>query len=443
MVEHRGLCNVATNQMELFAVQSNSRVLQFASFTFDASISEIAMALCSGACLYLARREAIQPGKPLLDTLQHYQITHATLAASTLLACTLEERPHRPMKVVSCGEALPPSLAAHWKNQHDLFNAYGPTETTVCATTYHCQCPHTGSIPIGRPIANTRVYILDARGEPVPVGVTGKIYIGGAGLARGYWKQPQLTAERFVKDPFSSKAGARMYRTGDLGRWLPDGNIEFLGRNDFQVKVRGFRIELGEIETRLMQHAAVRQAVVIAREETPGDKRLVAYYVAEERGNAGAAHLQSGPTAEELRSHLLVQLPEYMVPAAYVRLTAFPLTPNGKLDRKALPMPEGEAYAVRGYEAPQGEVETILAEIWAQLLKVERVGRHDNFFELGGHSLLALSLVHRLSQRFELEIALRDVFAAPTLASLAQKLISAQLAEFDPNELAELASDIT
>ena len=267
------------------------------------------------------------------------------------------------------------------------------------------------SIPIGRPIANTRIYILDAYGEPVPVGVAGELYIGGVGVARGYLNRPDLTAERFVEDPFVAESGGRMYRTGDLGRWLPDGNIEFVGRDDFQVKIRGFRIELGEIEARLREHAGVREAVVVAGEDGDGGKRLVAYYTTlDER--------EEGVGAEPLRSHLSACLPEYMVPAAYVRLEAMPLTPNGKLDRKALPAPDADAYSKRIYEAPQGEIETRLAEIWAEVLKQDKIGRHDNFFELGGHSLLAVTLIERM-RRNGLKVDVRTLFAIPTLAALA------------------------
>ena len=226
--------------------------------------------------------------------------------------------------------------------------------------------------PDGPPIANTRIYILDGHGEPVPIGVAGELYIGGAGVARGYLNRPELTAERFVADPFAGEPGARMYKTGDLGRWLADGNIEFLGRTDFQVKVRGFRIELGEIEARLSEHAGVREAVVVAREDSPGDKRLAAYWTGNEE-----------LSAEGLRAHLAASLPDYMVPAAYMRLDALPLTPNGKLDRKALPAPEGAAFASRGYEAPRGEAEETLARLWAELLKVERVGLARQFLRAG------------------------------------------------------------
>ena len=247
------------------------------------------------------------------------------------------------------------------------------------------------------------------------MGVGGELYIGGAGVARGYLNRPELTAERFLRDPFATEAGARMYKTGDLGRWLADGNIEFLGRNDLQVKIRGYRIELGEIEAVLAQHAAVRDAVVVAREDPGGDKRLVAYYTCAEAGEQN----ERAWGAEQLRAHILAKLPEYMVPAAYVRLESLPLTPNGKLDRKALPAPEADAYVVRGYEAPEGEIETVLAGIWAEVLKLERVGRHDNFFELGGHSLLAVQVVTRMRQGLGLEVAIRDLFARPILADLA------------------------
>jgi len=284
--------------------------------------------------------------------------------------------------------------------------------------------------PIGRPIANTRIYLLDAQGEPVPVGVAGEIHVAGDGVARGYLNRPDLNAERFIKDPFSNDPGARMYKTGDLGRWLEDGSIEFLGRNDFQVKIRGFRIELGEIEARLAEHPAVRETAVLAREDGPGDKRLVAYYT----GDADVA-------ADHLRAHLAETLPEYMVPAAFVQLEALPLTANGKLDRKALPAPD--ASAVRGYEAPQGETEQALAAIWQDILQIERVGRQDNFFEMGGHSLLVVKLVREIKQQFEVELVLHDVFIAPVLSFLAERIIDAQLAQFDEDDLLQVMRSIS
>jgi non-ribosomal peptide synthetase component F len=271
-----------------------------------------------------------------------------------------------------------------------LVNNYGPTESAVVATSG--EVDH--RLHIGRPIANTRIHIVDAGGRLSPIGVVGEILVSGKSVARGYLNRPELTAERFVES-----AGERMYRTGDLGRWLEDGTIEFLGRNDFQVKIRGYRIELGEIESRLSGHDAVDEAIVVAREE-----RLIAYYVGRET------------SAGELREHLGVTLPEVMLPAAFVRLESMPLTANGKIDRSALPLPD--ALGSRGYEPPRGEIETAIAAIWAEVLQVERVGRNDNFFELGGHSLTAVTVIERMRQQ-ELHIEIRALFAAPTLAEVA------------------------
>jgi acyl-CoA synthetase (AMP-forming)/AMP-acid ligase II len=342
-------------------------------------------------------------------------------------------------RVICSGEALPASLARRFYEklpQANLYNLYGPTETTVDVTAYACRPDLEGnSVPIGRPISNTRVYVLDSFERPVPIGVAGEIYIGGVGVGRGYLNQRELTADRFLADPFSKEAGARMYRTGDLGRWLPDGNIEFLGRNDFQVKIRGFRIELEEIEARLLEQKGISEAVVVAREDVPGEKRLVAYYVAIKGDGAET-------NAEELRGRLSAQLPEYMVPAAYVRLEALPLTANGKLDRKALPAPDQEAFITRGYEPPEGEVEEALARIWEEVLKVERVGRHDNFFELGGHSLSAVQVISRVRVAFSTDLALGDVFTSPTIATFSERIVDTQLAQFSAEELSELLEHI-
>ncbi len=271
--------------------------------------------MCRGASLYVRSQETLLSS--LQSTLDE-QVTHVTLSPAVLAALPEDAALAAVETLIVAGEALPASLANRWSRGRLLINAYGPTEVTVCATLYPCNVAQTGSVPIGRPIANTRVYILDQQGGPVPVGVVGELYIGGTGVARGYLNRPELTAERFLNDPFAAEPEARMYRTGDLGRWLPDGNIEFLGRNDFQVKIRGFRIELGEIEARLTEHPGIHTAVVLAREDQPGDKRLVAYYVTETE--------QDEPDLDALRSHLAGTLAEYMVPAAYVRLPALPLT---------------------------------------------------------------------------------------------------------------------
>jgi non-ribosomal peptide synthetase component F len=297
-----------------------------------------------------------------------------------------------------------------------LINAYGPTENTTIANCYLADKStmlNRGkliNIPIGKPIGNVKVYILDQNLNPVPLGVSGEIYIGGVGVALGYVNNEELTKERFLKDPFSSSPDARMYKTGDLGRWLPDGNIEFLGRNDFQVKIRGFRIELGEIEQKLLEIASVRESVVLALDVGEGDKRLVGYYV-------------SGDSLEVsfLKEELSKSLPDYMVPSAFVRMESFPLTQNGKLDRKALPSPDGDSYNKNEYEAPQGEIEEKLAEIWQEVLKVERVGRNDNFFNLGGHSLLTIKLLEKMKQnKMYGDISL--IFSSSTLKAMARDI---------------------
>ncbi|WKB55699.1 non-ribosomal peptide synthetase [Eleftheria terrae] len=423
-VEHRGVCNLAQAQVAGFGIEAGSRVLQFASFSFDAWVSEWVTALSCGASLHFAPPGTVLAGEALLQALQQGRISHVTLPPAVLAALPATATLAPVSTLVLAGEAASPALVQRWGEGRRVINAYGPSETTVCATMHRCEGPLGQAVPIGRPIANTRIYLLDAQGRPVPVGVAGEIHIGGVQLARGYLNRPELTAERFVKDPFVDDPQARMYKTGDLGRWLADGTLEFLGRNDHQVKLRGFRIELGEIEARLLQHGAVREAVVLAREDQPGDKRLVAYVT-----------LSSEASAEVLKQHLAAQLPEYMVPAAYVVLPELPLTPNGKLDRAALPQPEGAAYISRGYEAPIGEVETTLAQLWAELLKVERVGRHDNFFELGGHSLLAVSLIERLRQA-GLPLDVRSLFATPTLAALALSIGGGMAAvEVPPNRI--------
>jgi hypothetical protein len=264
---------------------------------------------------------------------------------------------------------------------------------------------------VGKPIPDLRVYLLDRHGQPVPIGVAGEIYVGGAGVARGYLNRPELTAERFLQDPFSTEPKARMYRSGDLGKWRPDGTIEYLGRNDDQVKVRGFRIELGEIEAQLAGHPRLKEAVVIAREDAPGEKRLVAYVIAADPDNA--------PRAESLREHLKGILPDYMMPTAFVALNSLPLTANGKLDRRALPAPELSSYLTRDYEPPQGEVEEALAEIWRKLLRLDRVGRNDNFFELGGNSLVATRVATHLNYRLGLEFPVRAIFENPVFTEMA------------------------
>ncbi len=411
MVEHQGVLNLAQAQQAYFEIDSSSRVLQFASPSFDASIWEIIVALSCGASLALLPDTARHDLNKLWNYLDRYAITHATLPPALLQDGKNLSRLKTPLTMILAGEAPSATLLKNLTLHHVVINAYGPTEATVCATAWRCP-PNFNEevVPIGRPISNTQLYVLDANGQPVPIGAVGELYIGGAGVARGYLNRPELTAERFLPDPFSEEKNARMYKTGDMARYLPDGNLEFLGRNDHQIKLRGFRIEPGEIEARLIEHPQVREASVLAVGEGD-DKRLVAYVVAETDEQLAAT----------LLAHLIDKLPEYMVPAAFVRLDALPLTPNGKLDRRALPTPDGEAFARQAYEAPQGEIETALATIWSELLKVERVSRHDSFFALGGHSLLAVQMIERL-RRLDLTVSVRALFDKPTLKALAQSL---------------------
>jgi amino acid adenylation domain-containing protein len=428
-VPHRGVVNLLRSMRETVGMEPADRLLAVTTYAFDISVLEMFLPLLHGASTIVLPRERAADPAALADAIRAYSATVMQATPATWRMLVSSEWEGAPqMRALCGGEALPADLASDLRSRvGGLWNVYGPTETTIWSTSEAVRGDSAGaSVPIGRPVANTRVYVLDGAGEPVPVGVAGELYIGGAGVVRGYLGRPEQTAERFVADPFGDEPGARLYRTGDLARWRPDGTMEFIGRTDFQVKVRGFRIELGEIEARLAEHAEVREAVVMAREDVPGDVRLVAYVV----GDADAA---------SLREHLFTALPEYMVPAAYVRLDAFPLTPNGKLDRKALPAPEGDAYATREYEAPVGKIEVALAEIWAELLPVEQVSRWDHFFELGGHSLLALRVVSRVRQEMDLELELAAVFEKPVLADLAERILELRLARFDPETLARLA----
>jgi amino acid adenylation domain-containing protein len=432
LVTHRGIGNLAQAQIKMFevtpqvvarspdratcgpvarsgdrvttAVKPQSRVLQFASLSFDASVSEMAMALIAGATLVLAEPEAMM-GPGLVRLLQEQAITTVTLPPSLVATLAPEDLPGLRTLAVA-GEACPAEVVTRWAPGRKFINAYGPTENTVCASMAECKAD--GSKPsIGKPMENVEVLILDKNRQPVPVGVPGEIYLGGIGLARGYMNRPELTAERFVAHPFQETA--RLYRTGDLARWLPDGNIDFLGRIDHQVKIRGFRIELGEIEAALNQHPAIGDTVVLAREDEPGKKRLVAYFV---------AGLASAPSVSELRRFLKEMLPEYMIPAAFVRLDAYPLSPNGKVDRKAVPAPDTSRPELeQAFIAPETPVQIALAQIWAQVLGVEKVGILDNFFELGGASIQTLQVVERAQAR-GMTIAPEMMFQYQTIAEL-------------------------
>ncbi|MGA3706605.1 amino acid adenylation domain-containing protein, partial [Ralstonia nicotianae] len=415
-VEHRQVVNLLESMRGLLAMREADRWLAVTTLGFDIAGLELYLPLISGAVVVVLDREASRNAQSLSAALEGSGATVMQATPSTwrlLLESGWSGRPG--LKALCGGEALPGELAGRLRTRVGrLWNVYGPTETTIWSSAREVDATDAGQgvVPIGRPIANTQIYVLDAYRQPVPLGVTGEIYIGGAGVARGYLNRPELTAERFVENPFHGEGRERMYRTGDLGRWLPDGSLEYQGRADAQVKLRGFRIELGEIEARLSQCAGVSEAVVTVREDAPGEQRLVAYYVSGE-----------AIEAQTLREQLQASLPEYMVPAAYVRLERLPLTPNGKLDRKALPAPEGQAYASTAYEAPQGEVEQTLAGIWQTLLGVERVGRHDDFFALGGHSLQAVRLVAQVRTQLGAELGLTELFAQPSLSVVAQAIV--------------------
>jgi len=418
MLEHRNTVNLICWAHRAFSADVLARTLFSTSLNFDLAVYECFVPLTKGASVRVVSSALdLANGKVDVTLINTVPSVMKTLMEDNAVSGTVEavNVGGEPLK-----RALVEEIFAATKVKR-VCNLYGPTETTTYSTCAEMNREDGFAAHIGRPIANTCVYILDGSGGPVPIGVAGEIYIGGAGVTRGYLGNPILTQERFVPDLFSSKPGSRMYRTGDLARWRADGAIEYLGRNDFQVKIRGFRIELGEIEVRLAGHPSVREAVVMAREDHPGEKRLVAYVTTAESSEESAV----GTTidAEALRAYLRSLLPEYMVPAAYVCLPKLPLTPNGKIDRKALPIPDGEAYPKREYEAPLGKMETTLARIWAEVLKRDRMGRHDNFFEVGGHSLLAVKVISLLRQ-IGMVTTVADIFNHPTIESFATSLLS-------------------
>ncbi|MGW6545598.1 amino acid adenylation domain-containing protein [Streptomyces massasporeus] len=412
VVPHHGLASLVATQADAVQAGPGSRVLQFASVSFDAGFWDISMGLLSGAALVLGPADDLLPGDPLATLVRRHRVTHATLPPVALASLPAGEDVLAGATLVSTGDACTPELVARWAPGRRLLNGYGPTETTVGATMSG-PLGIGGTPPIGHPFVNSRVYLLDRWLRPVPPGAVGEMYLSGPGLARGYHQRPALTAQRFVADPFGP-AGSRLYRSGDLGRWRADGQLEFVGRADHQVKVRGFRVELGEIESVLAQHDTVSHAVVVVREDEPGDKRVVAYVVA-------APGQRAEPDA--LREHIGAVLPEFMVPSATVVLDEFPLTPNGKVDRKALPVPELAASS--GGRAPGTPEEEALCALFAEVLGLESAGVDDSFFALGGHSLLATRLVSRIRSDLGVELAIRTLFEAPTPAELAERVAAA------------------
>ena len=409
LTEHRAICNRLIWMQDAYGLNMDDAILQKTPFSFDVSVWEFFWPLLAGARIVMARPEGHKDPAYLREIILRNGITTVHFVPSALQAFLdhVDEKEFRRLvRVICSGEVLPAMLARRFQAllpSLSLHNLYGPTEAAVDVTAWPCsRSVVQTSIPIGRPIANTRIYILDKYGEPVPVGVAGELYIAGAGLARGYCKRPGLTAERFVADPHGA-AGTRMYRTGDLARWRADGNLEFLGRTDYQVKIRGFRVELGEIEAVLRSHAGVQDAVVIAREEEPGEKRLAGYVVADSNQRIDGS---------SVREYLRTRLPEYMIPASITVLDRWPLTPHGKLDRKALPAPE--LISVAEYRAPSSLAEELIVGIWEQVLGIKPISISDNFFDLGGHSLLVTRINSRLSRIFGVSIPLKTSFDGPT-----------------------------
>ncbi|MHC0068641.1 non-ribosomal peptide synthetase, partial [Nostoc sp. UIC 10890] len=430
MNTQRGICNRLLWMQEVYQLNTTDSVLQKTPFSFDVSVWEFFWTLLTGARLVIAKPGGHRDSDYLINLITQQQITTLHFVPS-MLQVFLESRGVEKCtslkRVICSGEVLPLDLQNRFFQQSlgcELHNLYGPTEAAIDVTFWQCKKnSNLKTVPIGRPIANTQIYILDAYLQPVPVGVTGEIYIGGVGLARGYFNRPELTQEKFIPNPFTRNMGEnedqssnleRLYKTGDLARYLPDGNIELLGRVDNQVKIRGFRVELGEIEGALRLHPSIQQTVITARIDDSGDKRLVAYIVSQPKQT---------PTTDELRLFLKQKLPEYMVPSAFVFLDTLPLTPNGKIDRHALPAPDSSRpNLTQIFVAPRSVVEQQIADIWTSVLKLQKIGIHDNFFTLGGHSLLATQVISRLRSTFGVDLSVRALFEAPTVAQLADRI---------------------
>ena len=435
MNTHRAICNRLLWMQDAYKLDESDAVLQKTPFSFDVSVWEFFWPLMWGARLVMAKPGGHQDAAYLAETIAREQITTLHFVPS-MLQVFLEERDlarcDSLRRVICSGEALPFELQEKFfarLGAAELHNLYGPTEAAVDVTNWTCEreSKHT-SVPIGRPIANTQVYVLDESLNQLPVGMSGELYLGGVALARGYQHRPDLTAEKFIPHPFSQAPGARLYRTGDLARRRASGEIEFLGRLDQQVKLRGFRIEPGEIEAALLEHEGVREAVVIAREDAPGDKRLVCYLVSSRT---------PAPTLSELREFLQASLPEYMIPSLFIFLDGLPLTPNGKLDRKALPAPDASRPALKqNYTEPTRPLELLLAAMWREILGVKQIGIHDNFFELGGNSIKGAIFINHLQERLGEIIHVVTIFTSPTIAQL-----SVYLDEHYAKAVAAIAGD--
>ncbi len=421
MLEHRGIASLQVVWSSDFGIGPGDRVVQFASASFDASVWELMMSLLTGAELHIPTKETIYDVEQFVQYVHEHEVTVATLPPMYLSMAQPEQLSGLRL-IITAGSAITPELAERTSRLTRYMNAYGPSETTICATVWEApagvQLSET-SVPIGKPIANTRIYIVDKQGRQQPIGVAGELCIGGVGVARGYLNRPELTNEKFTVNPY--RPGERMYRTGDLARWLPDGNIEYMGRIDTQVKIRGYRIEPGEIENELQKHPSIREAAVIVHTEPDGMHSLCAYV--------------AGPSVHELdtaslRTYLGKQLPDYMIPAYFIALEELPLNHSGKLDRKALPAPEQGSRLDQRYEAAGNDIESKLVEIWQEVLGRDRIGVHDSFFELGGHSLKATALASAIHKRLGVEVPLKQIFIRQTIRELAEWIAGAETAGY-------------
>ena len=412
MVEHRAVINTLLSQIEFLQIDSMNKGLQFASFSFDASIWETFLIILSGARLSIINEHDRTDVALVAEFIKAHEIDIATLPPSYFNKMNINELKGLA-KLITAGEPAVYEKTMQYLEFGAYYNAYGPTETSICCTIFKLENKNAlliNNIPIGKPIANTQIYLLGEERQLQPVGVIGEICVGGAGLARGYLNQEELTGEKFIANPF--KEGERLYKTGDLGRWLSDGNIEFIGRKDDQVKIRGYRIELGEIECALQSHKEIEQAVVLAKENQSHEKELVAYITARTEQNTN-----------EIRSYLKGLLPEYMLPAYYVQLEGLPLTSNGKIDKKSLPDPKGlELTSGIAYVAPRNEIEEKLTTIWQEVLQRETIGIKDDFFALGGHSLKLIKLINQINKQFGLNYDLKGVYSEPTIEAMSQKI---------------------
>jgi amino acid adenylation domain-containing protein len=434
-ISHGSLVNFLHSMKQQPGLTPQDTLLAVTSLSFDIAALELYLPLTVGARVVLASRQEAGDGAQLRKLIRASMATVMQATPATwrlLIEAGWEGEPS--FKILCGGEALPPELAEKLSGLGtELWNLYGPTETTVWSSVKKLVSPAT-QISIGRPIANTQIYILDEQLQPIPKGVVGEVYIGGEGVSRGYLRRPDDTAEKFIPHPFNPAAGSRLYRTGDLARYLADGEIEFLGRSDHQIKVRGFRIELGEIETVLRSHAAVRDCVVSATDGQDGDRRLIAYVV--------SAPAQV-PAADEWRRFLSAKLPNYMIPNAFVSLSKLPTTPNGKLDRKALPgLVESPLELRKEYVVPHTPEEKALAQIWSVSLRVGRIGLHDDFFDLGGHSLLAMQVIKHIRETFSVDLSLDSLFQNPTLSALASVIIAKQIEQAGESAIAEMLTTI-